>query len=483
MTILLDAKGISVLGPHGPLVEPVSLTLSAGAPLTIVGETGSGKSLLLQAMTGTLPAGLRATGTITIGADAYDVSRPVLMRGLWGRVFSILPQEPWLALDPLMRSREQVAEVHRLVGRNPGADARALTDLKDVGLMQAEGRLPGELSGGMAQRLAFSAARAGGGTIQFADEPTKGLDTAMRDDVADLLLARLGSTGGLLIVTHDLELARRLGGEIVVMLEGRIIERAGSERLLAEPEHTYTKRLIKAQPTNWPKRTTSASVGSPVLSARGLAVERGGRKLFENIDIDLAPGEVVGVYGPSGCGKTTLGNALLGLVSAFAISITRAHSARTRYQKLWQDPPSAFARKQTIGSELQAVAKLHKVDTSRIEDLRMKLRLPLSLFDRLPEQVSGGELQRISILRALMANPVFLFADEPTSRLDPVTQQEVLSILGEIVRAEKLALLIVSHDYDMLERFCDHIIRFPESPMPETTKPREVAQRSFAPFT
>jgi peptide/nickel transport system ATP-binding protein len=82
----------------------------------------------------------------------------------------------------------------------------------------------------------------------------------------------------------------------------------------------------------------------------------------------------------------------------------------------------------------------------------------LTLFDRFPSQVSGGELQRIALLRALLAKPVFLFADEPTSRLDPVTQQEVIDFLGEIVREEKLALLIVSHDRDLLERTCDSVI-------------------------
>jgi ABC-type glutathione transport system ATPase component len=459
MNALLDALGVSVRGPDGYLVEPISLTMRAGIPMTIVGETGSGKSLLLQALMGTLPAGLRAAGTATICADIFDLSAASDLRKLWGRTISILPQEPWLALDPLMRSREQVAEVYRLVGSDTGASAHALADLKAVGLAAAETRLPGEFSGGMAQRLAFSAARAGGGHLQFADEPTKGLDTSMRNDVANLLLGRLASTGGLLTVTHDLDLARRLGGEIMVMLEGKVVEHAPADRLFEAPSHAYTKRLIDAQPSNWSTRPTSAEPGPRVLSARKLSVERGGRKLFEGVDIDFTPGQIVGVYGPSGCGKTTLGNALLGLIPTLEGKVVReVDISRTRFQKLWQDPPSAFARTQTIGSELEAVAKLHKVGSGRIDDLRKKLRLPASLFERLPSQVSGGELQRIALLRSLMANPVFLFADEPTSRLDPVTQQEVIEFLGEVVREEKLALLIVSHDSDLLERTCDFVI-------------------------
>lgn len=460
MTVLVEARNVSVLGPQGQLVQPVCLSLRGGVPLAIVGETGSGKSLIVQALIGTLPAGLQATGEASIAGETFDLSRPEHMRRLWGRTIAVLPQEPWLALDPLMRSRDQVAEVHQLVcGDGEGRD-RASADLASVGLSQAGNRWPGELSGGMAQRLAFSAARAGGGTIQIADEPTKGLDTAMRDDIADLLVGRFGAAGGLLTVTHDLDLARRIGGEMIVMLEGRIVEEGPTDRLLAAPAHDYTRRLIAAQPSNWPKRTGSGGDNAPVVKARNMSVVRGGARLFEEIDLDLVPGSIVGIWGRSGCGKTSLGNALLGTVSLAGGSVSRDPSiSRNRFQKLWQDPPSAFASKITLGKEIEAVAKLHRVDRQRIEYLRQKLRLSSTLFERTPAQVSGGELQRIALMRALMVDPVFLFADEPTSRLDLITQREVIEMLGDVVREENLSLLIVSHDGDLLDRFCDRVMK------------------------
>lgn len=460
MTILIQARDVAVHGPQGRLVEPVSLTLNPGVPLSIVGETGSGKSLLMQALMGTLPAGLQASGTARIAGEDIDLSNPAGMRRLWGRTIAVLPQEPWLALDPTMRSREQVAEVHHLVRQDADGGVRADSDLATVGLEKAAHRLPGQLSGGMAQRLAFSAARAGGGTIQFADEPTKGLDTAMRDEIGDLLIGRVGANGGLLTVTHDLDLARRIGGEAMVMLNGRIVEQGPASTLLDAPQHEYTKRLVAAQPSNWPQRPESTCGKAAVISARNLSVARGGVRLFEGIDLDLAPGSVTGVHGRSGCGKTSLGNALLGLVPLAGGGISRDPSvAQHRFQKLWQDPPSAFAPKMTIGRELEALAKLHRIDRQRMERLRLRLRLSADLLDRLPGQVSGGELQRISLMRALMVDPVFLFADEPTSRLDLLTQQEVVEMLGEVVREERLALLIVSHDGDLLERFCDHVVK------------------------
>lgn len=465
MSVLIEARDVSVHGPQGRLVEPVSLTLMAGVPLAIVGETGSGKSLLMQALMGTLPAGLQARGTARIDGEDFDLSAPARMRRLWGRTIAVLPQEPWLALDPLMRAREQVAEVHHLVRLETAGAAHADADLDTVGLAGAASRLPGELSGGMAQRLAFSAARAGGGAIQFADEPTKGLDTAMRDGIGDLLIGRVGTDGGLLTVTHDLDLARRIGGEVMVMLEGRIIERGLAPTLLAAPSHDYTRRLVAAQPSNWPQRQASRNGDAAVVSARGLSVARGGVRLFEDIDLDLRPGTITGILGRSGCGKTSLGNALMGLIPSAGGSVSRDPAILPhRYQKLWQDPPSAFARKMTIGNELEALARLHGVDRQRMDRLRQRLRLSSDLLDRLPGHVSGGELQRIALMRALMVDPVFLFADEPTSRLDLITQQEVIEMLGEVVREESLALLIVSHDGDLLERFCDHVVKLDDRP-------------------
>lgn len=460
MSVLIEAREVAVDGPQGRLVEPVSLTLRPGVPLTIVGETGSGKSLLMQALMGTLPAGLQARGSARIDGEDFDLSAPGNMRRLWGRTIAVLPQEPWLALDPLMRAREQVAEVHHLVSLETAGGAHADADLETVGLARAAARLPGELSGGMAQRLAFSAARAGGATIQFADEPTKGLDTAMRDGIADLLIGRLGAEGGLLTVTHDLDLARRIGGELMVMLKGRIVEQGPASRLLAAPSHEYTRRLVAAQPSNWTRRQGSQGSEAAVISARGLSVVRGGVHLFDGVDLDLRPGAITGILGRSGCGKTSLGNALLGLVPLSGGHVSRDPSiASHRFQKLWQDPPSAFARTQTIGRELNALARLHRVDRQRMDRLLKRLRLSPELLKRPPGQVSGGELQRIALMRALMVDPVFLFADEPTSRLDLITQQEVIDMLGEVVREEKLALLIVSHDGDLLERFCDDVVK------------------------
>lgn len=470
MTILLSAENISVQAGAEQLVAPVSLSLQSGRPFTILGETGSGKSLLAQAIIGTLPAGLRAMGKVDIEGQNLDLARPGGHPALWGRVIGVLPQEPWLSLDPLMKARAQVAEGHALVRGLTWAEAgqAADGDLAALGLEGAGDRRPDQLSGGMAQRVAFTAARTGGARIVVADEPTKGLDVARRDDVIELLIREVSEGGALLTITHDLALARRIGGDLAVMLKGRVIEQGPAEQVLGNPQYDYTRRLIAADPSSWPSGQPRPPAGEPVLRAKGLAVSRGGRQLFEELDLDLHPDEIVGVWGPSGCGKSTLGDILLGLVTPDHGTVTRKAGIKpSRFQKLYQDPPSAFPRHVRLGEALDDLVRLHGLNAGRIPALMQRLRLNPILLSRRPTEVSGGELQRLALLRVLLLDPVYLFADEPTSRLDLITQAEVTALLVEAAREATMALLIVSHDADLLRKTADRVISLGDKPTPD----------------
>lgn len=455
---LLKAEDISVRDGATTLLSPMSLHLDPGEPLVVLGETGSGKSLMAQALMGILPGGLAARGRVAIGDRVLSAAAPDGFRGLWGREIGVLPQEPWLSLDPLMRARGQIAETHGLVRglTPPEARDRAAADLDALGLAGAGGRYPHELSGGMAQRVAIAAARAGGARIVIADEPTKGLDASRRDDVAALLLSEMGQSGGLLVITHDLALARRMGGRLIVLRAGQVVESGATAQVFAAPQAPYTRSLFAADPDSWPKRTAAGKGGSLVIQAQGLTVSRGGHRLFDDVSLQIRAGEILGVTGPSGCGKSSLGDVLLGLLQPDRGQVLRHPSDRpTAFQKLYQDPVAAFPRKRRIGDAIADLLKITGRPLAEIDPLLDRLGLDPVLLSRLPGAVSGGELQRLSLLRVLLRAPAFIFADEPTSRLDPITQARVIALLADTAGADGTAVMLVSHDHALIRNTAD----------------------------
>ncbi|MCO6410219.1 ATP-binding cassette domain-containing protein [Hoeflea alexandrii] len=240
---------------------------------------------------------------------------------------------------------------------------------------------------------------------------------------------------------------------------------AGKATLLAASSRDYSRRLVAAQPSNWQQCKARRNGDVAVVSARGLSMARGRGRLFDDIDLDLRPGTITGILGRSFCGKTSIGKALLGLIPSAGGTVCRASAILPlRFRKLWQVPSSAFARKMTAGNELQALARLQGGDWQRMDRLRQRLRLSADLLDRLPGHVSGGDVQRSALMRALTVDPVFLFADEPTSRLGLITRQEVIEMPGEVVREGSLAILVVSHNGELLKRFCGHVVKLDDRP-------------------
>ncbi|MBJ7539042.1 ABC transporter ATP-binding protein [Marinomonas transparens] len=461
MTILLKLTNVAVYAGDSCLLEPISLSLVQGRPLTILGQTGSGKSLLAQAVMGLLPEELALQGEIEVLGESMTCDE---RRALWGTKLVMLPQEPWNALDPLMKGVDQVQEVYRYVHGKHQREAMALAqaDLQYVGLAHSGAKRPSQLSGGMAQRLAIAAATAGGASLILADEPTKGLDASRRLDIVRLLQTR-SAMGGLLTITHDVAIARQLGGDILVIKAGRLVEQGDAQTVLSHPEGEYTQALLGAEPRVWKEASFSVPLPeSPevVLNVEKLSIERGGKSLFNDLSFQVKQGEVVGIVGESGCGKSSLGDALLGLLPVASGRISRLIPAAQPYQwlKLYQDPPSAVTSSVTLGKLLEDLVGLHGIDRGRIAPMMDKLSLPEVILERSCHGVSGGELQRFAILRALLLNPVFLFADEPTSRLDPITAKEVTTLLFSLARETKCAVLLVSHDADLVRKTCDQVI-------------------------
>lgn len=456
---LITVNNLSVYAGNTCLLQPISFTLSKGERLTILGQTGSGKSLLAQAIMGNLPKGLRTEGEVTVFDEAPGVRQ---RRKLWGRQFSMLPQEPWNALNPLMSAKAQLAETYRWVKGDSRKSSRQNADyiLELQGLGESRHKRVDQLSGGMAQRVAIACAMAGGAPLLLADEPTKGLDVSRRNQVVEQLVSQ-SEAGALITITHDVGVARQTGGRLMVIKSGELIEEGNAEQILLNPRQAFTKALIAADPQSWPVPGKTARPDTPLLlETNSLGIGRGKTTLARNLSLSIRKGEVIGVVGDSGCGKSTLGDTLLGLQPAYGGTLTRHFStAPHRWQKLYQDPTAAVSHAVTLGTLLNDTLKRHRIDKNRVAPLMERLGLASVLLTRRADSVSGGELQRFCLLRVLLLDPVFLFADEPTSRLDPITAQTVSQLLVEVARETQCAVMLVSHDPHLIEKSCDRVLR------------------------
>ncbi len=464
---VLSIRALTIRDKAGrKLLDGIDLDLAVGEALVLIGETGSGKSLLAQAVMGLLPAGFTAGGTIAIGGGAaVDAGQAGLLRLFWNRHTMLLPQEPRAALDPTMPVGRQLAAAAAAM---PVADALAAVDLPP----ETADAYPFALSGGMAQRALVATAMISGAPLLIADEPTKGLD-AGRIEQTRALLASLQAAGrSLLVITHDIALARALGGRLAVLRAGRIVEQGEGARIFAAPVHPYTRAWIAADPASWRSNLRCCCADRPVLAAEDLRHGfAGSRPLFAGVALHVPHGGVLAVTGPSGCGKTTLGNILLGLRRPDAGSVSwggidpyrdrkTARRLRARYQKLHQDPATVFIPQRPLGRQFADLAEVTPdLDLGRdLPPLLERLRLPPALLSRRPGEVSGGEAQRLALARILLLRPRLIVADEPTSRLDPLVQKELIDLLREIVDRDGIGLVLIGHDRRLLAATADEVL-------------------------
>jgi len=466
MKELLRVENLCVFAGDTPLVEPVSFSLKAGERLTLLGQTGSGKSLLMQAIMGTLPKELRSQGLMEVAGQVFNLGAMTASMHkarvkLWGVQVSALPQEPWTALDPLMPAQTQLSETLRWVGGYGGKDAHseAAARLTRLGLKGAEGKRVDQLSGGMAQRVAIACAMAGGASILLADEPTKGLDVSRRDQVISDLREQT-QDGVLITITHDVDVARQLPGRMMVIQQGCVLETGDVESIINAPQHPFTQALIDASPASWIKEARDTVDTSPVLSVKDLTIARGGKPLQRDLNFEVHAGEVLGVVGDSGCGKSTLGDTLLGMLTPESGRIERHVTAAShQWLKLYQDPVASVPSSVSLRTLLDDVLRRHAIAPDDVPPLMQQLELTEEVLTRTADGVSGGELQRFCMLRALLMKPVCLFADEPTSRLDPITAKKVSAMLVSAAQKQRCAVILVSHDPDLIDHRCDRVIR------------------------
>ncbi len=349
-------------------VSDVSFQVAKGETLGIVGESGSGKSVTSFALMRILDrAGDIASGGLSFsGIDLANAPERV-MRDLRGREMSMIFQNPRLALNPIRKVGEQIADVlvQHAQATGAGAKEKAVELLSLVKIREPEQRYhayPFELSGGMCQRVVIAIALACQPRLLIADEPTTGLDVttqkSVMDLVAELTRARSMST---ILITHDLGLASAYCDRIIVMKDGEIVEAATSADLFAAPRHAYTQKLMRATPKVGSRirdlLPAETAAGYPPVAAlvantdhAALTVtdlvksfDAGGARptswfaklagrsdsvvtaspprAVDSISFTIPAGGSVGLVGESGCGKSTTSSMIMRLLEPTSGSI------------------------------------------------------------------------------------------------------------------------------------------------------------------
>ncbi len=255
---ILQADGLAIdfLSHRGPsrIVSDVSFSIRPGETLSLVGESGCGKSVSVMAMLGLLPKKNWRITARALTFEGRDLLAPETLRGVRGKRIGMIFQEPMTSLNPTMTVGEQIAEVLRT---HLGLDRRAAW-AGAIGLLD-KGRIPRAaeraadypfaFSGGMRQRVMIAMALACSPALLIADEPTTALDVTVQAEIFDLLRDLQRETGtALLLITHDLGVVAEIADEVVVMYAGRIIEHARTETLFVSPQHPYTIGLLGASP-------------------------------------------------------------------------------------------------------------------------------------------------------------------------------------------------------------------------------------------
>ncbi|MEV7898810.1 ABC transporter ATP-binding protein [Streptomyces cyaneofuscatus] len=486
---LVDVSDLTVDFGSVRAVDGLSFTLEAGGALGVVGESGSGKSASAYALLGLhRGTGARVGGTVKVAGTDVNAADDAGLRALRGAKAAMVFQDPLSSLDPYHPVGDQIAEVYRVHHRasRKAARARAVEVLDRVGIPDAARRSrlrPHEFSGGMRQRALIAMALACEPRLIVADEPTTALDVTVQAQILDLLHTLRQETGmGLLLVTHDVGVAAESVDDVLVMREGREVERGPVARVLGSPREAYTKELLAAVPRVETRRVVPAQrvpeESVPLLEAVDLRREfgRGSGKVAAvgGVSLTVHAGQTLGIVGESGSGKTTLGRMLVRLLDPTAgrlryggteigsLSEKELRPFRRELQMVFQDPVASLNPRRSVGESVaDPLRAAGERDEGRVRDrvgaLLERVGLDPAHFERYPHEFSGGQRQRIGIARALAAEPKVIVCDEPVSALDVTTQAQVVALLAELQRELGIGLVFIAHDLAVVRQVSDRV--------------------------
>jgi peptide/nickel transport system ATP-binding protein len=518
----LEVRNLSVSFASGAgrveAVRNAGWSLAAGETLAIIGESGSGKSVTAAAILGLIdmPPG-RIEGSVFFdGQDLLTLS-PRQRQDINGRRIAMIFQDPLASLNPVFTVGWQIVETMRLHGVSADtARKRAIQLLERVGITPAEKRAsdyPHQFSGGQRQRIMIAMAIAMQPSVLVADEPTSSLDVTVQAQILSLLKELQHETGmGLIIITHDIAIARQIADRVVVMHDGEVVEAGPARAVLDAPQHDYTKSLLAAVPDGRPlPEPRPAPTGPALLTVKTLrkSYNAGGglfrrrRKVLavDDVDLSLFPREIVCLVGESGSGKSSLIKTLLRLEPAnggevlfngrdvLRLPEAALPAFRRDVQMVFQDPTASLNPRMTVAEIIAEPWNIHPDALPRsewpaeIERLLLRVGLKREHASRHPHEFSGGQRQRIAIARALALKPRLIVCDEAVSALDASVQARVLDLLRSLRDEAGVSLLFITHDLGLVRNFADRVLVMQQGRIVEEGDVRQIFGQPQHPYT
>lgn len=518
-------------------VKDVSFSLDQGEFVGLVGESGSGKSTLGFAVTrlSKPPARISRGRVLFGGKDITILSQEELRRQRCGG-FAMVLQSGMNALNPVRTVRKHFVDIYKAHGNVGKKDYEAHSKqlVEKVGLQDSVlDAYPGELSGGMRQRVSISLALALEPKLMVFDEPTTALDVLVQHEVMGTIRELQRQEGfTAILISHDLGVVLESTQRVLVMHNGRIVEDAPSERILTDPQAGYTKMLLshygdpRAEHVSVPglkprgEAAASGSVGGTpsqaddeedmTVTVTGVSKIYPPRKRSEdsvtavnNVSFTLSPGQSLALVGASGSGKSTIAKMLTGVERPTSGNITLGgrrvdqmkrrkdlRSLRSDIQMIFQDPYAALNPLHTV--EYTLTRPIFNYTDLRGGDARRRM---LELLDtvgltpveqyaaKLPHQLSGGQRQRVVIARALASNPHVLVADEPVSMLDMTLRAGILALLDDLRARLNVSMLYITHDLLSARLITDSIMVLNKGTVVERGQTAQVLQHPENDYT
>ena len=461
------------------LVDDVSLTLEKGKVLGLIGESGAGKSTIGLSAMGYGRGGVRITGG-EVWLNGRDILKggPRGLRRLRGKEVTYVAHSAAAAFNPAKKLMEQITEAalaHGVASQKEAA-RRAVDLFSRLGLPDPEtfgSRYPHQVSGGQLQRAMTVMALVPEPDLIIFDEPTTALDVTTQIDVLAAIKKAITDTGvAALYITHDLAVVAQVSDEILVLRNGKRVERNTAEAIINSPAKDYTTALVSVRSIEHAEKKPTKN---PILVARNITAAYGNQvQVLKDVSVKVHPGQTLAVVGESGSGKSTLARVLTGLLPPFEGAVTfagrtlsKALSQRSKedlreLQMIYQMADTAMNPRQTvetiIGRPLDFYFGLKgRTKRDRVIELLDEIEMGQEFLDRYPAELSGGQKQRVCIARALAAKPKLIICDEVTSALDPLVADGILKLLLRLQKIEDVAYLFITHDLATVKAIADSI--------------------------